>query len=110
MSTPAGEPKKTPLYDAHKALVLALGPQVAEALASFRRDLNAVMARGVQRLFAIAAAEYRRMLDKHGVLDFSDVLERALALLEQRDDFSRCCRPGPKAPAPRTTRSPRPSS
>ena len=76
-------------YDAHKALVLALGPQVAEALASFRRDLNAVMARGVQRLFAIAAAEYRRMLDKHGVLDFSDVLERALALLEQRDDFSR---------------------
>jgi ATP-dependent helicase/nuclease subunit A len=76
-------------YDAHKAAVLALGPPVAEALAAFRRDLNVVMARGVQRLFAIAVTEYRRMLDRRGVLDFSDVLERTLALLERRDEFSR---------------------
>ncbi|HTM32429.1 MAG TPA: UvrD-helicase domain-containing protein [Vicinamibacterales bacterium] len=76
-------------YEAHKAMVLALGPPVADALTAFRRDLNVVMARGAQRLFAIAASEYRRLLDKQGVLDFSDVLERALALLERRDEFSR---------------------
>jgi ATP-dependent helicase/nuclease subunit A len=76
-------------YETHKTLVLSLGPAVAEALATFRRELNVVMARGVQRLFAIAASEYRRLLDKQGVLDFSDVLERALALLERRDEFSR---------------------
>jgi ATP-dependent helicase/nuclease subunit A len=76
-------------YDAHKSMVMALGPRIAESLAAFRRDLNVVMARGVQRLFAIASTEYRRALEKHGVLDFSDVLERTLALLEQRDEFSR---------------------
>jgi ATP-dependent helicase/nuclease subunit A len=76
-------------YEAHKQTVLALGPRVADALAGFRRDLNAVMARGVQCLFVIAVTEYRRTLDKLGVLDFSDVLERTLALLEQRDEFSR---------------------
>jgi ATP-dependent helicase/nuclease subunit A len=76
-------------YEWHKAVVFALGPPVADALASFRRALNRVMARGVQRLFAIASGEYRTLLDKQGVLDFSDVLERALALLERRDEFSR---------------------
>jgi len=76
-------------FDAHKSMVLVLGPRVAEALGAYRRDLNLVLARGVQRLFAIATTEYRRTLDKHGVLDFSDVLERTLALLEQRDEFSR---------------------
>ena len=76
-------------YEAHKPLVLSLGPRVADHLIAFRRDLNIVMARGVQRLFAIASTEYRGTLDKHGVLDFSDVLERALRLLEQRDEFSR---------------------
>jgi ATP-dependent helicase/nuclease subunit A len=37
----------------------------------------------------VALEEYRRTLDKHGVLDFSDVLERTVALLEHRDEFSR---------------------
>ena len=76
-------------YEAHKGQVLALGPQVLEAFTAFRRDLNLVMTRGVRQLFAIALQEYRRTLDKHGVLDFSDVLERTVALLEQRDEFSR---------------------
>ena len=76
-------------FEAHKRQVLALGPQVQEAFAAFRRDLNLVMTRGVRQLFAIALTEYRRTLDKHGVLDFSDVLERTVALLEQRDEFSR---------------------
>ncbi len=76
-------------YEAHKAHVFALGPAVVEAAAAFRRDLNLVLARGVRRLFSVAQDQYRRTLDAHGVLDFSDVLERTLALLEQRDEFSR---------------------
>jgi ATP-dependent helicase/nuclease subunit A len=76
-------------YELHKADVLLLGPQVVEAIAAFRRDLNLVLARAVRRLFGIGRDEYRRTLDEHGVLDFSDVLEKTLALLEQRDEFSR---------------------
>ena len=57
--------------------------------AAFRRDLNA--GDGARRAAPVrdCATEYRRTLDKHGVLDFSDVLERTVALLEQRDEFSR---------------------
>ncbi|MGE0463382.1 MAG: UvrD-helicase domain-containing protein [Vicinamibacterales bacterium] len=76
-------------FEAHRQHVMLLGPRVVEALAAFRRDLNLVLARGVRQLFVIAREQYRRTLDAHGVLDFSDVLERTLALLEQRDEFSR---------------------
>ena len=43
----------------------------------------------LRRLFAIAQDEYRRTLDKHGVLDFPDLLERTLKLLGQMEEFSR---------------------
>ncbi len=76
-------------YELHKAGVLSLGPGVVEAVAAFGRDLNLVLARAVRRLFGVALDEYRRTLQKHGVLDFPDVLEKTLALLEQRDEFSR---------------------
>jgi ATP-dependent helicase/nuclease subunit A len=76
-------------YDVHKAHVLALGPALVEARAALQRTLNVVLARAVRRLFAVAREQYRRTLDAHGMLDFPDVLERALALLEQRDEFSR---------------------
>jgi len=81
--------RSTADYDAHRQHVMAIGPLVLEALTAFRRDLNLVLARGVRQLFVIAREQYRRTLDAHGVLDFSDVLERTLALLEQRDEFSR---------------------
>ena len=95
-----GEPRKKPAdkkadfnspahYDAHKDLLIGLGPHVAAAIESFRRDINLVLARGVRRLFKIAQDEYRRTLDKHGVLDFSDLLENALRLLGQMEEFSR---------------------
>jgi ATP-dependent helicase/nuclease subunit A len=98
--TQKGEPRKKPAgkkadfssaahYDAHKALLLGLGPHVEAAIDSFRRDLNLVLARGVRRLFKIALDEYRRTLEKQGVLDFSDLLEHALALLARMEEFSR---------------------
>ena len=76
-------------YERHKAVVFGLGSHVAAAIAAYRRDLNIVLARGVRRLFAIAQDEYRRTLDKHGVLDFPDLLERTLKLLGQMEEFSR---------------------
>ena len=68
---------------------LALAPVVRDTLLGFERDLNVAMARGVQRLFAIAETEYRRALDDRALLDFSDVLRRAVDLLRQMDEFAR---------------------
>jgi ATP-dependent helicase/nuclease subunit A len=76
-------------FDRHLAMVQALGPYLIEALDGFRRDMNLVLARGVRQLFAIALKEYQRILRKNGVLDFSDVLERTIALLSEMDEFSR---------------------
>ena len=76
-------------YERHKTIVFGLGPHVQAATEAFRKDLNLVLARGVRRLFAIAQDEYRRTLDKHGVLDFPDLLERTLKLLGQMEEFSR---------------------
>jgi ATP-dependent helicase/nuclease subunit A len=98
--TKQGEPRKRPAhtkaqfrspadYERHKVIVSGLGPHVQAAVEAFKRDINLVLARGVRRLFAIAQDEYRRTLDKHGVLDFSDLLERTLKLLGQMEEFSR---------------------
>jgi ATP-dependent helicase/nuclease subunit A len=98
--TQKGEPRKRLLhtkasfrsaadYERHKTIVFGLGPHVQAAADVFRADLNLVLARGVRRVFAIAQDEYRRTLDKHGVLDFPDLLERTLTLLGQMDEFSR---------------------
>ena len=99
-SRSTGEPRKRPAhtkaqfrspadYERHKAIVSGLGPHVQAAVDAFKRDINLVLARGVRRLFAIAQDEYRRTLDKHGVLDFADLLERTLKLLGQMEEFSR---------------------
>ena len=72
----------------HSAAGRRLAPAVAEALAAFDRDLNVVLARGVQRIFAIAVTEYERELGARSVLDFSDLLRRALDLLRRMDEFA----------------------
>lgn len=98
--TQKGEPRKRPAhtkaqfrsaadYERHRVIVFGLGPHVQAAIEVFRRDLNLVLARGVRRLFAIAQDEYRRTLDKHGVLDFADLLERTLTLVGHMEEFSR---------------------
>jgi ATP-dependent helicase/nuclease subunit A len=72
----------------HRALVLELGQAVQSLLFEFNRDLNVVLARGIRRMFAAALEQYRRTLDERSVLDFSDVLERALELLRRMDEFA----------------------
>ncbi len=73
----------------HRDRAADLAPAVAEAVRGFRRDLNVVMSRGVWRVFAVALTTYQQTLDAHALLDFSGVLERALHLLRQMDEFAR---------------------
>jgi ATP-dependent helicase/nuclease subunit A len=72
----------------HRAAVFQIAPQVERVVTAFSRDLNVVLARGVRRMFAIALDQYRQALDERSALDFSDVLQRALDLLRQMDEFS----------------------
>ena len=75
-------------WRSHRELVLTAGPALAALLAAHRRDLNMLAARGLRRMFAVATTEYRRTLDAHAALDFSEVLLRALALLRQMEEFA----------------------
>ena len=72
----------------HRASAAQLAPAVADAIRAFRRDLNAVMARGVWRIFAVVLHRYQSTLEGRALLDFSGVLERAVALLKQMDEFA----------------------
>ena len=72
----------------HRTAVFQLAPQVRQVVTAFSRDLNAIMARGIKRMFGIALSQYRRALEERSVLDFSDVLQRALNLLRQMDEFA----------------------
>ena len=63
-------------------------PQIERRAGAFNRDLNVVLARGIRRMFAVALVQYRAALEERSVLDFSDVLERALELLRRMDEFS----------------------
>lgn len=72
----------------HKDAVVNHAAAIQTILGAYRRDLNVIVSRGVWRMFQIALTEYRRTLEVHGVLDFSDVLQRTLELLRQMDEFA----------------------
>jgi ATP-dependent helicase/nuclease subunit A len=72
----------------HRAAVFQMAPQIERVVFAFNRGLNVILARGIRRMFAIALTQYRRALEERSVLDFSDVLERALELLRRMDEFS----------------------
>ena len=72
-----------------RAAAAAVAPVVHEVLGRFDRDVNVALVRGVRRLFEIGVTEYRRELESRALLDFSDVLERAVELLRRMDEFAR---------------------
>ena len=72
----------------HRASAAQIAPAIADAIKGFRRDLNAIMSRGVWRIFAVTLREYQQTLDAHALLDFSGVLERAVRLLKEMDEFA----------------------
>ena len=97
--TRKGEPRRrfaeprltggTPRARRFREAAAAIAPVVRDALVRFDRDVNVVMVRGVQRLFQIAVTAYRRALESRALLDFPDLLERAVGLLRQMDEFAR---------------------
>ena len=72
----------------HRDAVEAVAPDIEQAVRAFRRDLNVILSRGVWRLFQVSLSQYRRTLEAHAVLDFSEVLSRAVGLLQQMEEFS----------------------
>ena len=72
----------------HRATAAQIAPPIAETIKGFRRDLNAIMSRGVWRIFAVTLRQYQQTLDAHALLDFSGVLERAVRLLKEMDEFA----------------------
>ena len=97
--TQDGDPRVRSLYSkaafaveadwrVHRDLVVSHAEAIARVSAASRRDLNVLVSRGIWRMFRVAEAEYRRTLDARGVLDFSDLLLRALDLLRRMDDFA----------------------
>ena len=76
------------IWEAHRDFVVGHAGEILRAWQGFRRDLNILVSRGVRRMFAIAEAQYRRTLDAHAVLDFHDVLLKALQLLRQMEEFA----------------------
>jgi len=72
----------------HRIEAPRLGPHVENIVRAFSRDLNVVLARGIRRMFAIALAHYRTALNERSLLDFSDVLQRAVDLLGRMDEFA----------------------
>jgi ATP-dependent helicase/nuclease subunit A len=72
----------------HRDLVVRHAESVARVSTAYRRDLNVLVSCGIWQMFRIAEAEYRQTLDAHAVLDFSDLLLRALDLLRRMEDFA----------------------
>ena len=72
----------------YREAAAALAPIVHDGLTAFDRDVNVVMARAVQRLFGVAVSEYQRALESRALLDFSDLLQHAVDLLRQMDEFA----------------------
>ena len=77
-----------PAWKRHRDGVEAIGPAIYDAVRAFRRDLNVILSRGVWRLFSLSLAQYHKTLESYAVLDFSGVLERAVELLKQMEEFS----------------------
>jgi ATP-dependent helicase/nuclease subunit A len=72
----------------HTAAVKAVAPAVHQAMRAWAHDLNVLLARGIAGVFAITRDEHRRTLEEHDVVDFPELIERAVELLQQMDEFS----------------------
>src|SRR5207247_3522807 len=60
-----------------------------KSVPSSLRYSNVIVSRVVCRILQISTAQYVRTLEAHAVLDFSEVLARAIDLLRRMDEFSR---------------------
>ncbi|MBK9242002.1 MAG: UvrD-helicase domain-containing protein [Acidobacteria bacterium] len=73
----------------HEAAFLAMAPGIEASIDALERDVDGLLARGLLTVLTIAVHQYQRLLDEHAVLDFSGMLDRAVALLERQEEFAR---------------------
>ena len=73
----------------HHDAVREITEDVRRLVEQHNASLNIMLARGVRRFYAIALDRYRRALNERSVLDFSELLARALMLFREMDDFAR---------------------
>ena len=60
-----------------------------DAIERLASDVNGLLARGLQRVLAIAVDAYERLLGEHALLDFAGMLARSVALLARQEEFAR---------------------
>jgi ATP-dependent helicase/nuclease subunit A len=72
----------------HSQAALAVAPLIFEALGRLDADIDGLLARGLERLLAIAVDRYERLLEDHGLLDFGAMLNRSVRLLERQEEFA----------------------
>jgi ATP-dependent helicase/nuclease subunit A len=73
----------------HEAVVAALAGEVEQAIRQLDADISRLLARGLLRVVTLAAGRYERLLEDHALLDFTGMLDRAVALLERQEEFAR---------------------
>ena len=89
LTHPKGAFASESAWRTHRELVTSSAPVFARILRTYRHDINVLVAGGVWRMFRVAETEYRRTLDAHAVLDFSDLLLQTLVLLRRMEEFAR---------------------
>ena len=75
-------------FESHRDLVLSLAPGVASAYARWFGDRDLYGVRELWRLYHAASKRFRDLKESRRGLDFTDVLLRAVRLLETREEFS----------------------
>jgi ATP-dependent helicase/nuclease subunit A len=73
----------------HQDTLKAAAPEVLAALDALDRDLDALLARGLLRMLELTVDVYERLLAEHALLDFAGMLDRAVSLLAQQEEFAR---------------------
>ncbi len=73
----------------HEQVLAATAPLVKSALDRLDAGVDVLLARGLQRLLVIAVRHYEQLLDDHALIDFTGLLDRAVALLERQEEFAR---------------------
>ncbi len=73
----------------HEAAFAEVAPAVYDAVRLLEREVDGLLAVGLQQVLKILIGEYQRLLDEHSVLDFAAMLDRAVSLLERQEEFAR---------------------
>jgi ATP-dependent helicase/nuclease subunit A len=73
----------------HEDALQVVSPLVVDAVGRLEADVNALLARGLLQVLVMAVRRYEQLLEDHALLDFSAMLDRAVALLARQEEFAR---------------------